>query len=156
MRRRDTLRKCATLGAAGSLGLLAGCSGGSEQSESEESASLDVTTFDYREGESGNLVVTVTVENSGDSAGTGRLYVTVIVTETTSETDTGNGTDGGDDGDGGDDDEDGGDDEDGTVATRKSLEVTVPAGETKTVEIPFEFTVEQFHQGGSIDVDLRT
>ena len=152
MRRRDTLRKCATLGAAGSLGLLAGCSGGGEQSESEESAELAVKNFDYREGESGNLVVTVTVENSGDSEGTGHLYVTVIATETTTET--GNGTAGSDE-DGGND-ENGGDAEDGTIATRESLEVTVPAGETKSLEIPFEFTVEQFERGGTIDIDLRT
>lgn len=145
MRRRDTLRKCATLGAAGSLGLLAGCSGGGEQSDSEGSPELAATNHNYREGESGNLVVTVTIENSGESEGTGRLYVTVIVTETTSETETGNGSESADS-----------DDEDRTVASRESMEVTVPAGETKTVEIPFEFTVEQFHQGGSIDVDLRT
>jgi hypothetical protein len=147
MRRRDTLRKCATLGAAGSLGLLAGCSGGGEQSESEseESAELSVKTFDYREGDSGNLVVTATVENTGDSEETGHLYVTVTAMQTTSE----NETDGsGDEGDGEDTDE--------TVASRESLEVTVPAGETKTVEVPFEFTVEQFERKGSIKVDLRT
>ena len=138
MRRRDVLRKCVTLGAAGSLGPLAGCAGGGEESDSESAASLSVDTFDYREGDSGNLVVTVDVQNSGSAEGSGRLYVTVTASRTTSA----NGTAGGD-----------GDD---TVGTREVVEVTVPAGETETVTLSFEFTYDQFARKGSLNVDLRT
>lgn len=143
MRRRDTLRKCAVLGTVGSLGLLAGCSGGGTSGpETEDSASLSVTDFDYEEGDSGNLVVTVTVENAGESEGTGTLYVTVTAAETT----TGNETVGSND-EGDDDDE---------VAARESMDVSVPAGEAKTVRIPFEFTYQQFVRKGNISIDLRT
>ena len=134
MHRRDTLRRCAVLGATGGLSLLAGCSGGdSEEGENEES-SLSVETFDYREGDSGNLVVMVTVKNPGDAEASGKLYLDVTAAESTTETE-----------------EDG----DDTAAARESRDVTVPAGETETVEVPFEFTVEQFERDGSLDVDLR-
>jgi hypothetical protein len=141
MRRRDTLRRCAVLGATGGLSLLAGCSGGSggrggsDEGDSDES-SLSVETFDYEEGDDGSLVVTVSVKNAGDAEASGKLYVTVSAAEPTSETET---TDDGDD----------------TTAARESLGVTVPAGETETVEVPFEFTVEQFERDGSLEVDLR-
>jgi hypothetical protein len=147
MNRRDILRKCGAAVAAGGLGLLAGCSGGGETpddgSGSEESASLKTTGFDYEEGDSGNLVITVTIENSGEAEGTGHLYVTVTAAATTTETKD-------------DANENATEDDNGTVASRKSREVTVPAGETKTLEIPFEFTVEQFERRGNLDIDLRT
>ena len=145
MERRDILQKCVGFGVAGGLGLLAGCSGGgSPGGESANEASLKVTDFDYEEGDSGNLVVTVTIENSGESEGTGYLYVTVTAAATTSE-------EGEDDGGQNDTTE-----ESNTVASRESREVTVPAGETTTLEIPFEFTVEQFKRRGNLDIDVRT
>jgi hypothetical protein len=146
MDRRDILRKCGSTGIAGGLGLLAGCTGGGrpgDGSGSGESASLEVTNFDYEAGDSGKLVVTVTIENSGESAGTGHLYVTVTAAEATSDT-------------ADDANQNTTDDENNTVASRESREVTVPAGETKTLEIPFEFTVEQFRRRGTLDIDLRT
>ncbi|WP_135825418.1 hypothetical protein [Halorussus ruber] len=142
MRRRDTLRRCAVLGATGGLALLAGCSGGgggdggSGGGDESAESSLSVETFNYEEGDDGALVVTVSVTNAGDSSASGKLYVTVSAAEPTAKTET---TDDGDD----------------TTAARESLDVTVPAGETKTVEVPFEFTVEQFEQDGSLEVDLR-
>lgn len=137
MYRRDTLRTCALLGTTGGLGLLAGCSAGGEEStdESEDSEPLSKQNFDYEEGEDGNLVITVTIENSGTAEETGYLYVTATVAESTRGTET--------------------DDDIDTVASRESREVTVPAGETKTVRVPFEFTYEQFLQKGGIEVDLR-
>ena len=155
MDRRDILRKCGAAGVAGGLGLLAGCTGGGSpgsDSDAAESASLEVTNLDYEEGDSGELVVTVTIENSGESAGTGHLYVTVTAAEATGETTDDANERGTEDGAGGSTTDDGND----TVASRESREVTVPAGETKTLEIPFEFTVEQFQRRGSLDVDLRT
>ncbi|PSQ49159.1 hypothetical protein BRD15_03960 [Halobacteriales archaeon SW_6_65_15] len=146
MNRRDILRKCGAVGTAGGLGLLAGCSGGGEsdgRSGAEESASLEVTDFDYHEDDSGELVVTVTIENSGESEGTGHLYVTVTAAATTSESE-------------GDAEGETTTENAETVASRESREVTVPAGETTTLEIPFEFTVEQFHRRGDLKVDLRT
>lgn len=136
MHRRDTLRKCAVLGATGGLSLLAGCSGGEDGSETEQS-SLSIETFDYREGDSGNFVATVTVKNSGEAEASGKLYLDVTAAEPTSETET---------------EEDG----DDTTATRESLDVTVPAGETKTVSVPFDLTIEQFERNGSLEVDIRS
>ncbi|WP_435179837.1 hypothetical protein [Halorussus sp. AFM4] len=132
MRRRDVLRNGAALGAAVGLGALAGCTGGDDESDS--AASLAQTGFDRRKSESGTLVVTVTIENTGTEAGTGDLYVTVTAAEPAG----GNGTA-----------------EDGTVASRESRDVTVPAGETKTVEIEFDIPYEQFRQKGSINIDFR-
>ena len=136
MHRRGTLRRCAVLGATGGLSLLAGCSGGGSEEGEDGESSLSVETFDYREGDSGNLVVTVTVKNPGDAEASGKLYLDVTAAESTTETET---------------EEDG----DDTTAARESKDVTVPAGETETVEVPFEFTVEQFERDGSLDVDLR-
>ena len=133
MRRRDVIRNCAALGATAGLGALAGCTGGDDGSKS--SASLSQTSFDQWESDSGDLVVSVTVENTGTAEGTGDLYVTVTAAEPSS----GNGTAEGD----------------GTVASRESRDVTVPAGETKTVEIAFDIPYEQFRQKGSIDIDFR-
>jgi hypothetical protein len=136
MHRRGTLRRCAILGATGGLSLLAGCSGGGSEEGEDGGSSLSVETFDYQEGDSGNLVVTVTVKNPGDAEASGKLYLDVTAAEPTTETETG---------------EDG----DDTMAARESKDVTVPAGETETVEVPFEFTVEQFERDGSLEVDLR-
>ncbi|NEU57421.1 hypothetical protein [Halorussus sp. MSC15.2] len=141
MRRRDILRNCAALGATASVGVLAGCAGGGGDSESGQSAALSKESFDFREGESGNLVVSVTLKNAGEVEGTGNLYVTVTAAERTD----GNQSDG--------NQSDGGDD--GTVASRESMEVTVPAGETKTVELAFGISYEQFSREGSINVDFR-
>ena len=132
MRRRDVIRNCAALGAAAGVGTLAGCTGGGDESES--GASLAQTEFDRRKSESGNLVVTVTVENTGTEAGTGDLYVTVTAAEPSGANET---------------------DSNGTVASRESRDVTVPAGETETVEIEFDIPYEQFRQKGSIDIDFR-
>jgi hypothetical protein len=136
MHRRDTLQRCAVLGATGGLTLLAGCSAGDSEDGEDGRSSLSVETFDYREGDSGNLVVTVTVRNSGDAEASGKLYLDVSAAESTTETET----------------EDDGDD---TIAARESRDVTVAAGETESVEVPFEFTVEQFERDGSLEVDLR-
>ncbi|NHN57916.1 MULTISPECIES: hypothetical protein [Halorussus] len=133
MRRRDVLRNCAALGAAAGVGSLAGCAGGGDD-ESKSAASLSQTSFDRRESESGDLVVTVTIENTGTEAGTGDLYVTVTAAEPSSGNET---------------------DDDGTVASRESRDVTVPAGESKTVEIEFDIPYEQFREQGSIDIDFR-
>lgn len=141
MHRRDTLRRGALLGATGGLGLLAGCTGSSEETDEKSAASLSVENFDYEEGDSGKLVVTVDVRNSGSSEGSGRLYVTVTAAETTSANESEDG---------------GGSDGDGTVAARKSREVTVPAGETKTVTLSFDIGYDQFLQKGSLNVDFRT
>ncbi|PSP55735.1 hypothetical protein BRC82_03890 [Halobacteriales archaeon QS_1_67_19] len=141
MRRRDTLRTCGALAAAGGLGLLAGCSGGGE--DPDGSASLAVESFDYREGESGDLVVTVTVANAGEADGTGYLYLTV----TAAAESAGNESDSG----GSENESDG----DNTVTVRKSREVSVPADGSKTVEIPVDVRYEQFVEKGSIDPDLR-
>ncbi|WP_137283536.1 hypothetical protein [Halorussus salinisoli] len=137
MHRRDALRNCLAVGATASLGTLAGCSGGSGDSGSEQSGALSKESFDFREGESGNLVVSVTVKNSGDAEGTGNVYVSVTASERTSET----GTD---------------DDDDDTVSARKSRDVTVPAGESKTVTLAFDIGYDQFARKGNIDVDFRT
>ncbi|MFC4449444.1 hypothetical protein [Halorussus aquaticus] len=141
MRRRDILRNGAALGATASVGALAGCAGGGG-GESEQSAALSKESFDFHEGESGNLVVAVTLKNAGETDGTGNLYVTVTAAaERTDGNQTeGNRSDGGDD---------------GTVASRESMEVTVPAGETKTVELAFDISYEQFSRQGSINVDFR-
>lgn len=166
MRRRDTLRTCATLGATGGLGLLAGCSGGSdagpETTTEQSDEPLEVSDFNYEEGDSGNLVVTATVTNAGESEATGYLYVTVTAAEPTRTTESEDSADDDatTDDDGGATTDDGGDatttdDGDDTVASRQSMEVTVPGGETETFEIPFEFTVEQFERNGSLKVDLR-
>ncbi|WP_135829625.1 hypothetical protein [Halorussus halobius] len=151
MRRREALYRTGVLAATGGLAALAGCSGGGDaDTERTTSASLSREGFDYREGEDGNLVVTVTMTNSGSSEGTGYLYVTATAatptaSEATSDEETVDETDAPVDGDG-----------DGRVASRKSREVSVPAGETLTVEVPFEITYEQFTRAGGIDVDLRT
>ncbi|UPV73151.1 hypothetical protein M0R89_11390 [Halorussus limi] len=132
MRRRDTLRNCALLGATGGLGLLAGCAG-----SDGPRASLEVTETNFREGDSGALVIDVTVENTGDAKGSGTLYVTVTAAESAT-----------------------GDElaDDGTVATdasREKVDVTLPAGERETVTVEFEFTYAQFERKGSINADVR-
>ena len=157
MRRRDTLRKCAVVGATGGLGLLAGCTGGDDGASKQ--ADLSKESFDFHEGESGNLVVTVTVKNAGTAEGSGRLYVTVIAAETTTETASGGGRSNatessGNDGSGTESRNDG--DGDDTVATREMVKVTVPAGETKTIRVPFEIGHDRFVRKGTIRVDLRT
>jgi hypothetical protein len=136
MRRRDTLRNCALLGATGGLGLLAGCAGGGD--EDGPTASLDVVKTDYREGDSGALVVEITIENAGEAGGSGTLYLTVTAAESESGTETA---------------------DDGAVATdatREKVDVTVPAGETETVAVEFEFTYAQFQRKGSITTDVRS
>jgi len=150
MRRRDALRRSAVLGATGGLAALAGCSGGGDAA-TEATASLSRESFDYRAADDGTLVVSVTITNSGSTDATGYLYVTVTAATPTPDENASaaNGTAAGEtdtpvDGDG-----------DGTVASRQSREVTVAAGETRTVEVPFEFTYEQFTREGGIDVDLR-
>lgn len=132
MRRRDTLRTAGSVLAVGTLLPLAGCSGNDEENGA---SSLTVKSFDYAKGDSGNLVVPITVKNSADSKASGTLYVDVKASKKTSE----NGSDSG-----------------GTVSSRKSLDVTVPGGETKQFEVSFGFTVEQFKRKGSLDIDLRT
>jgi hypothetical protein len=142
MDRRDILRRCGAVSAAG-LGLLTGCSGGgddpTDESADETSASLEVTDFDYHEGDSGTLVVTATVENAGKSEATGHLYVTVTAAATTADPENGTATE-----------------SEETVASRESREVTVPGGEATNVEIPFELGIEQFERSGTLELDLRT
>ncbi|WP_157971560.1 hypothetical protein [Halorussus litoreus] len=165
MRRRDTLRTCMALGATGGLGLLAGCSGGSDAGPETQTGQSDeplaVSDFNYEEGDSGNLVVTATVTNAGESEATGYVYVTVTAAEPTRTTESEDSadadatTDGGDDADATTGEATTTDDGDDTVASRRSIEVAVPGGETKTFEIPFEFTVDQFERQGSLEIDLR-
>ncbi|WP_132057500.1 hypothetical protein [Halorussus amylolyticus] len=76
MRRRDTLRKCVGVVTVGGLGALAGCTGGGDADDGGE-ANLAVEGFDHGADDSGELVVTVTVENDGDAEGSGTLYVEV-------------------------------------------------------------------------------
>lgn len=138
MRRRDTLRTAGAALATGTLLPLAGCSGSSDDEPGkteQDDSSLTVESFDFAEGESGNLVVPVTVKNTANSKKSGTLYVTVKASKTTSA----NGSEGS-----------------GTVSSRESTDVTVPAGETKDFELSFEFTYEQFKRKGSLDIDLRT
>jgi len=134
MRRRDTLRNGALLGATGGLSLLAGCAGGDDG----PTAALDVAGTGFREGDSGALVVDVTVENAGEIEGSGTLYVTVVAAESATGTETA---------------DDGGIP---TDATREKAGVTVPAGETETVTVEFEFTYAQFEREGSINAEIRT
>ncbi|WP_128477677.1 hypothetical protein [Halorussus pelagicus] len=134
MRRRDTLRNGALLGATGGLSLLAGCAGGDDG----PAAALDVAGTDFREGDSGALVVDITVENAGEIDGSGTLFVTVVAAESETGTETA---------------------DDGSVATdatREKADVTVPAGETRTVAVEFEFTYAQFKREGSINAEIRT
>ena len=44
----------------------------------------------------------------------------------------------------------------GDDVTRESKSVTVPAGETTTLELAFDLSYETFEDDGSIDTDLRT
>lgn len=134
MRRRETLRNCALVGATGGLSLLAGCAGGDDGPTPD----LSVTNTDIREGEEGALVVDATVENAGDAEGTGTLYLTVTAAESVSGNETA---------------DDGGV---ATDATREKVEMTLAAGETETVAVEFEFTYDQFLREGSINSDIRT
>ncbi|MFC7080974.1 hypothetical protein [Halorussus caseinilyticus] len=124
-----------------------GMFGGSGDAESGPSADLSKEGFDFREDESGNLVVTVTVKNAGDAEGTGHVYVTVTASEPTTGTETSDNATG--------ESETETDDGDDTVAARESREVTVPAGETKTVTLSFDVAYRQFARGGNIEVDFR-
>jgi hypothetical protein len=133
MRRRETLRHCALVGATGGLSSLAGCAGGDGPSPD-----LTVTNTDFREGESGALVVEATVENRGDAEGSGTLYLTVTAAESESGNETA---------------DDGGV---ATDATREKVEMTLAAGETETVAVEFKFTYDQFLREGSINSDIRT
>jgi len=77
MRRRDVLRTCGGTAAVAGLAALAGCSGGDDAETDEGSPALEVADFDHAESDSGDLLITVTVENAGDAEGSGTLYVTV-------------------------------------------------------------------------------
>ena len=156
MRRRDALYRSGLLAATGGLAALAGCSGGGDDAATDSEASLSRESFDYREADDGTLIVEVTITNSGATETTGYLYVTVTAATPTPDENAsaGNGTASNETAGGTDTPVDG--DDDGTVASRQSREVTVAAGETRTVEVPFEFTYEQFTREGGIDVDLRT
>ena len=46
--------------------------------------------------------------------------------------------------------------ETGGGAARQSKKVTVPAGETKTAKLTFDFTFEQFKTKGTLSVDVRS
>jgi len=78
MRRRDVLRSAGGAAAAGGLAALAGCSSDGDGGEADaESAALEIADFDHAEADSGDLLVTATVENGGDAEGSGTLYVTI-------------------------------------------------------------------------------
>ncbi|MFC4549003.1 MULTISPECIES: hypothetical protein [Halorussus] len=46
--------------------------------------------------------------------------------------------------------------ETGGHAARRSKKVTVPAGETKTTRLSFDFAFEQFEKKGTLKVDVRS
>ncbi|WP_134672507.1 hypothetical protein [Halorussus marinus] len=77
MRRRDVLRTCGAAGSVAGLAALAGCSSGDDAESDAGSVALELAEFDHAESDSGDLLVTATVENAGDAEGSGTLYVTV-------------------------------------------------------------------------------
>jgi outer membrane usher protein FimD/PapC len=73
MNRRTAVRRAGTAAALA----LAGCLAGSD--EEPAARSLEVDDFAYDADDDGNLVVTVTVVNTGSEPATGTLYVDVTV-----------------------------------------------------------------------------
>jgi hypothetical protein len=132
MFRREVLQGIAGVGVTG---ILAGC--GEQEPDDQESQkppeepasggptegdSFAVVAIDYREDDSGNLVVLVTVENGGQESRSGTLRTTVGV---------------------------------GGETLTESTDLTVAAGESEDVEVPFEASFEEFEEAGSIDLDLE-
>lgn len=91
MFRREALRRVAAVGVAGAL---AGCGsskpveqGSQKPPEAPDGGGPDdgtgealvVTAIDYREDDSGNLVVLVTITNGGEQSESGTLHATVTV-----------------------------------------------------------------------------
>ncbi|MXR40943.1 hypothetical protein GRX01_06260 [Halobaculum sp. WSA2] len=136
MNRRRLLATGARLAAASGLAALAGCTDSAEPSgpttpprSPEATASggegLAITDFTDVEGDDGDLLVRVTVENRGSEERTGTVIVTAIVTA------------------------DGSDSEE-TV----SEEVTLGSGERTDVTVATSLSFESFSQSGSIRVEI--
>lgn len=134
MHRREVLNAVCT---AGLLGALAGCSSDNTEnrkagyqgppteepgSESRTKEPLNVSTFDYHEGTSGNLVVTVSIENTTQERQQATLTVTVEADGQTS---------------------------------REETDVSLAGGETGEYEIPFDVSIEAYHDGGKLNLSLE-
>ncbi|QZX98875.1 hypothetical protein [Halobaculum rubrum] len=136
MNRRRLLATGARLAAASGLAALAGCTEPAEPSgpmtpprSPEATASggegLVVTDFTDVEGDEGDLLVRVTVENRGSEQRTGTVIVTASVTVDGSESE-----------------------------ETASEAVTVGSGERTDVTVPTSLPFESFSQSGSIRVEI--
>ncbi|WP_348609022.1 hypothetical protein [Halobaculum rarum] len=136
MNRRRLLATGARLAAASGVAALAGCTDSAEPSgpmtpprspeaTASEGERLVVTDFTDVEGDEGDLLVRVTVENRGSEERTGTVIVTVTGTVDGSESE-----------------------------ETASEEVTVASGERTDVTIPTSLSFESFSQSGSIRVEI--
>ncbi|WP_435153812.1 hypothetical protein [Haladaptatus sp. DFWS20] len=129
MRRREALQQFGLVAAIASTGGCAAILGGGNQTPNDGdrkvSGSLETVGINgVTEGDEGNLVVSVSIKNTGDSKESATLKVSAEIDDTVHE---------------------------------KSPKVTVPAGKTKEVKIPFEVKYAKYEEASrtSISLDLQ-